>query len=416
MPTVTFSCTLAQALMTVSAQGTDDKSQKDGLIFKKTGSDDMTLPKGTYAVSIRVIGTSGKEYSLAVTEGGTMSKLEGTLPKDGKNSHLRKLTVPAIVLALLGSVAVPAVAQNRETIIQSTQQSLRTLPTVSDVQSPGLAVSFDATTKDKRGSVALAFDTPDKALTFSITASGPLDKDTGEATPVSLDGLPSDASVELAFDYFFWRTVGSPTEQLAFCQKRRQQSECDRSDFTGADLQEWDRLTGLNTSPWMFRGATSLGRSKFTVGAEPDLDPLTEHHNDWAASASVGRYSPGTGYVGAEVEYERAWEAAGKKICTPVAAVTGAIECRDVILGPPTRGASTVAKLQWRRFFRGGHMAINPMIVQDLSEKVTKLRLPVYFFADDKEGLAGGARVDWDSDSGDARFVLFVGTAIAITD
>ena len=416
MPKVTFKCGCPQSIATVHAQKTTDQSETDALIFKTSGSKDMDLSNGEYDVVYRATGTPETDFSLEVTKGGKMNKVERTLPKDGKAGGNRKLVVSALVLWYLGAPA--AYAQTADEARQAVQRGLVTLPTVADVQSPGLSVSLDATTDEKKGSVAIVFESPAEALTFGITAKGPLDKDTGEATPITLEGLPSDASAEFAFNYFHWRSPAPPGEIAAFCKKVANKDECDESDFTGANQQDYRRLLGIDSAPWMFTGSASVGRTQFKFASPTDLAAGKENHADWAVSTSAGRYSPNMGYLALEFEYQRTWEAAGaaRQICTPFTAVTGAIECRNLVVGGPTRDSSMLARLQWRRFFAGGRAAINPMVVQDLGASVTKVRVPVYFFTDANEGLAGGARVDWDSDSGDARFVVFVGTALSLVD
>jgi hypothetical protein len=294
--------------------------------------------------------------------------------------------------------------------------NMATLPTVATPTSPGYSVSFDATTTEKKGSVAIVLGTAADNKTFTITAFGPLDQNTGEATPLSLQGLGSSAGVEVALNLFHWKGVPDARGMRLYCDRKLHKEECDDTDFKGAERAEFLDLAHVNETPWLFTldGAVGRNRFKFSRTRVP-YSSEGENHNDWSLGWTLGRYTPALGYVAASYDYERTWSAAGapRQICSPVDSSTS-LECRSFVVGPPEQGTQQVVNVQWRRFLSGGKVAFNPMLGRDLEEDVTFFRLPVYFFSNDNGGLAGGARFEWRSDTREPVFVVFVGALLRL--
>ena len=95
MPTkVTFECACPTSVATVTVQRLDEPADTDGLVFKKSGSKSLDLTGGaTYALSCRVVGEPGTDFSLAVTKGAEMNAIERTLGPDGRAAANRDLKV-----------------------------------------------------------------------------------------------------------------------------------------------------------------------------------------------------------------------------------------------------------------------------------------------------------------------------------
>jgi hypothetical protein len=90
------------------------------------------------------------------------------------------------------------------------------------------------------------------------------------------------------------------------------------------------------------------------------------------------------------------------------------LKCSEAVVGPPKSATGRVATLEWRKFVPGGLAAFNPSLRRAFEEGVTAIRLPLYFFLNDKKGLAGGGRLDWRSDTEVWDFAIFVGTVLTI--
>ena len=301
----------------------------------------------------------------------------------------------------------------------ATHRALLTLPNVADVTSPGLSAAFDASKSDKEGKVAIVLSNKSESLTFGVTATGAIDKESSEAKPLDLEGLASDASVQFSVNVFQWPGRPDPSALRNFCLKKANKTECDDTDFSGQDKADFLALGYADRNPWMLSFSAEVGRSEFGFKSLQDLESHKEQHNDWIVGFEIGQYHPTRGFVAAGYDYKREWEAAGTKrrICTPlVGSVPQATECIESVIGSPDRSESSAANIQWRKFFKGGHVAINPKLIRDFSNERTALSLPLYFFKDSDGGLAGGIRTVWRSDLKSPTVAIFVGTALAIID
>lgn len=330
----------------------------------------------------------------------------------------------ALIVVLLATSVALAEAQSSSSTSSprdTVQRKLSTLPNIAAVISPGLAATFEATADDKKGSAAVAVANSSETFTFSLTASGPLDKTTRETAPLSLEGLSSGAVLELGLNWFRWKNgTGSPSDAEAFCAQKTGKPECDRTDFrTSDDRTRYDELTGVDQNPWILSATASVGRTGFKYLTAEDLQSRSEQHNDAAFGFAIGQYAPRRGYISVGYEYQRAWEAAGgaRQICLPLATSTaGSQECKSGTIGAPRLGRGHTATLQWRKFFRQGRVAVNPTVARDFEDSVTALTVPVYFFSDADGGLAGGTKLGWRSDTEAITFTVFVGTVLSILD
>jgi hypothetical protein len=316
---------------------------------------------------------------------------------------------------LAGADRASAQAAEDKAHRDNVQRDFITLPGIASVSAPSLAINVDATTDDKRGSVAVAVGDDSDSVTFSVTASGPLQEGTDEFQPLTLEGLPSAAAVEIAFQWFYWARGADPITTRQFCLDRLGRPDCGDLDFSGDDLRAYRRLKGLDSNPWLFTFSAAAGRTDFKFFHPSDLALARENHTDWAASLYGGRYSPALGYIAAGYEYERSWSPAGgaRQICVPLGMLP-ALECRSAAVGFPAQDSGHVVRGQWRKFFPGGRGAVNPIVARDFTAGITSIRLPVYFFLRGNEGLAGGARFDWRSDSDASSLVVFIGTVFSL--
>lgn len=80
----------------------------------------------------------------------------------------------------------------------------------------------------------------------------------------------------------------------------------------------------------------------------------------------------------------------------------------------PTDSTKHVIQVGWRRFSFGGRAAFDPTFEWDPANDVGSLSLPIYAFTKKNEGLAGGIRLGWRSDTDDLSAVVFVGNVLSI--
>lgn len=313
--------------------------------------------------------------------------------------------------------SAPSLTDERRVERRDKQSDLVTLPTVSNPSVPGYSVSFDASSAEKKGSVAIVVGNKDKSLSYSLTASGPLDESTAEATPVTLDGLSNAATVKTGLHWFYWHPMdASRAEKKAFCQQYRKKDLCDDTDFAGDKrlLKKFLELHGADKDPILFDVEGGVGRAAFKYLTPGDLSATEDNHTDWSVGFSLGRYTPTVGYYRVTYEFERAWQAAGRarQLCSPLSSGASTLECKSSIIGSPSRTTLQLSRIELRHFFKGGNAAINPIVSRDFEAGVTGVTVPVYFFSQANGGLAGGGRVSWRSDTKDLSFVVFVGAAL----
>jgi hypothetical protein len=99
-------------------------------------------------------------------------------------------------------------------------------------------------------------------------------------------------------------------------------------------------------------------------------------------------------------------------LSTPPAGST-LLDCVTGPIGVPKKQDSRILDLEWRRKISERH-AFSLLVSRDFKEKVTSVGLPLYIVGNDKDGLSGGIRLDWNSDDKKTTIGVFVGKAFSV--
>lgn len=89
------------------------------------------------------------------------------------------------------------------------------------------------------------------------------------------------------------------------------------------------------------------------------------------------------------------------------------LDCVTGSIGAPKKQDSRTLDLEWRRKISERH-AFSFLVSRDFKEKVTSVGLPLYIVGNDKDGLSGGIRLDWNSDDKKTTVGVFVGKAFSV--
>jgi len=331
--------------------------------------------------------------------------------------HSRFVSIALVMIAVSGTVAYAQGDSAAQAEVRGNAfQNLTTLPTIGSPNAPGFSVSFDATAAEKVGSVAVVVAPKHRDdFTFSVSASGPLSESTKSAQPLSLDGLANSAKAEAGLHWFLWRGTVNIAEGKAICKRNVGREDCDDNQITDPDERLlFLRSQAADTDPITLDVEGEYARTQFKYLNPGVYTPAKDSHSSATFSASVGRFTPGLGYLWGGYEFAHAWQAAGapRQICTPLS--TTALECVTSTVGAPSDSDEHILQFGWRRFLFHGRAAIDPVLEWNPGDEVAAVSLPVYGFTKKNEGLAGGVKVGWRSDTDDVTAVVFVGTAIGI--
>ena len=296
------------------------------------------------------------------------------------------------------------------------EQSLITLPNVSDVQRPGIFLTAQASSDDKTGTAATAIENRDGTFSVSLALSGPLDSSTKETTPLTLKGLGNSSNASVGLHWFYWPGRIDVDAQKALCQTALSKEFCKLEELADPKQRaEFIRVSHAADAPVIVNAGASVGRNGFKYLDSATLAATSIARTDWSANVSVGRYAPSTGYVAVGYEYQRRFQGGtASQICLPVGG-TSALQCKNAVVGAPRENTLNVGSVEWRRFFPGGHAALDVTVARDFSEDVTAVDVPFYFLSSPQGGLTGGARASWRSDTRDIAVAVFIGTALKLT-
>lgn len=327
-----------------------------------------------------------------------------------------QVSLVAALFSLTG-VAAPLAAQTVERGADRTAglANLTTLPGLGDLVRTGVATTFDATSADKKGRASVTVGSPTDGKTFTIAVFGPLSEATGEAVPLSFDGLSTGAGAELSVNFMRWRggSGWSAAELSEFCKANLKRDECDDSDFQGVDRVRFLDRALAHETPVVVTLTGGVSRTTFEYSLTEQFAAKKDPHDNWKLAGSVGWYSPTLGFLAVGGALQQTWVPAGKarQLCAPLDDTTS-LECRTFVVGTPTSTRQHLVTVQWRRFLPGGRVAFSPTVAFDVRNDIRHVRLPVYFFADANGGVAGGVRADWRSDTRTTALVVFIGAAL----
>jgi hypothetical protein len=295
------------------------------------------------------------------------------------------------------------------------EQSLTTLPNVSDVLRSGYYLFLEASSAARTGTATMAIENGPGSLGASLSLTGPLDHATKEALPFTLRGIPNAGTASVGIHWFHWPRRPDVFAMRQLCQRVLHKNECDDNEVTDpASRAAFIRLAHSGDAPLIANVRGSAGREAFTFADRTTLAERSEAHTDWSLALGLGRYAPGTGYVAVEYEHQQRF-AGGASTALCNVRSTSVFQCQDTVLDPPTRTTLDVGTIEWRLFFPGGRLAVNPILAHDFTGDVSSVNVPLYFLISSTGSLAGGARVGWRSDTGELGVAVFVGTALRLT-
>lgn len=331
--------------------------------------------------------------------------------------NIRCLSVAALTLAVLRPTTSWSQSAGPDTPRTRAEQSLQTLPNLSDVMRPGYFLTLQASSDSKTGTAAVAVENAAGSLTTSLSFSSPLSDATKEATPLTLRGVPNSGTASIGLHWFRWPGQPDAAAMKLMCRQVLNKEDCDDGEFKDAGQRAaFLRLSHAGDTPVILNIRASLGRAGFSYLDRATLASHSEAHNNWSAEFGVGRYAPATGYIGVGYQYQHRFEGGSStEICRPLGA-TLATQCKSSVLGAPGEKQSDIGTIEWRYFFPKGRVALSPSLARDFKGRVTAVDAPVYFLTRSTGGISGGARVGWRSDTrNDVRVAVFIGTSLGLT-
>jgi hypothetical protein len=430
MGKVTFACACAQSHVEASLTRTIDASPVADLLFEQSGKTSLDLPRGVYDFAYRAQGTPGTPFSLAVTGEATMTPIDRGLPPDGLAAGIRTLVVRALLFpAALGAFhAGAASAQDVSTAGDAggsanartqAEQSLATVPNVSDVLRAGYYLALEAASNSATGTATVAIENAAGSFSASFSLEGPLNETNGEARPVTLRGLANTGTASVGLHWFRWPRHPDVAAMRRLCEQALHKEDCDDDEFTSArDRRAFLRLARSGGEPVVVNLRARVGPTPFTYVDRITLTRESETKTEWSAGAGIGRYAPRVGYIAVEYEHQQQFDQGDSaQLCTLAggASATSIFDCRDVVVGEPSSRTREVGAIEWRGFLPGGKLAVNPSVARDFRGGIFSVDAPIYFLASPSAGLAGGARATWRSDRPGVAIAIFVGAALHVT-
>lgn len=423
---VTFTCECPQGHVEAVIQDPSGRSDAGRLLFERSGRKRLALAAGAYGVAYRAQGTARTPFSLRVASGGSMKPVDRIMPRNGQAAGARTLRVGAraLLIPLAACVLHSATASGQPVSGSSgdrrqAEQSLATVPNVSDVLGPGYYLTLQAASDARTGTATVAVENAAGSLTTSLSLTGPLDRSTKEARPLTVGGLPNGGTATLALHWFHWANRPDLAAMRQLCQRALQRDECDDDELSDpGDRRAFIRLAHSGDAPAILSIRGSAGRDEFKYVDRDSLESGSRTATSWAVALGAGRYRPGIGYVAVEFGRQRQFRTEPPaELCHTAASTTasGTLVCRTAVIGPPAGRTLDIGRVEWRHFFAGGGVAVNPSLSHDFREGASSIDLPFYCLTLSSGALSGGARASWRSDTQQVTVAIFVGTALRLT-
>lgn len=330
---------------------------------------------------------------------------------------------------------------------QAVQRQMDGSSVVGDAAGEHYEVTLEGSTKDKKAVASAAWTNEDASRTFELKTSTPLSDGTEEVEPLSFGGLPDGTTGTFTLQQFSWAEDGYNRRlKRIVCELGAKKWPCDAkdlrdtnnipilhdlssqfrstnasgrsdicavvlasggvcrvdgaNDLTNVNLHRaYLRFSGASNDPHIAGLSGTVGRKKFDFLDKDTLQDMSSSHNTLEASGYWGRYAPSNGLLLVRAGYKRKWKAGQAKpddVCRPIPGTT-ALKCKVIAIGGPKTSAEFIGSVEWRRFKRGGKLAIDPILSHDVKNNVTELQASVYFLPGDK-GLTGGVRGSWQAD------------------
>jgi hypothetical protein len=384
-------------------------------------------PDAHHALTWAVRGAPGTRYTVKITAPKEARLDRGdTFDNDEFDAGLAWFKV--LVVLLLLCAAAPAFAQGRDPVTKAVDAAALTKATTVGSDSPvdvAAKLTFEGSSKDKVATGQVGFLLGDFALT--LAASAPINSDTGAATLADLDGLKSKAngSVKLLWQHWSINDVGPALAEAcgdyaAAAGKNVKAIECGILALKKNTTPEGrEALSNIleRVKPgtlYFLGGGGKVAPEKFDFVGKSDLTGASERHISWSASAYTGLLLSSGVMLAGTYTREVAYRPGDKsQICRP-AALPGALECGDEVIGGPGAAHRTnQVSVEIRTFF-GDSFAISPRGTYDVAKKATGLALPLYFMKAAEGGIRGGITIGWRSDTKAVTASVSVGQVLGL--
>ena len=275
--------------------------------------------------------------------------------------------------------------------------------------------------------------------TMSLSLSAPLSKD-GDTSFATLDGLATGSKLEFGYTRFRGRVLTQAEDgrnPLLIEARRRCQDQspayppgCTRLDqafmqrfFTPAERDDYERgyarRTIQQSFAWSLRAA--LGYDEFDYYPLPSIGKATDRKLSWSVGGGVALFPFDRASASLDLDFQRSFEARKATTVCPIA-VGGAttVTCvpgpllgpeltEKLILAPELRYLHPISEYGLIR-----SVGFAPRVEVDLLARDLAFDLPIYFAADEKDGLTGGFRLGYLTEGKTFKFGMFVGKAFSL--
>lgn len=338
---------------------------------------------------------------------------------------MKRHLVQFTFILVISAISILAMAQEERPTPEDQTAALKEvqLPNIPDpdltgsVAKPSVDVIFEASKDDKRVEARIGFLV--NGYSLDLRLGGPTSKSSSRTVLADLDGLANDTSAELKFTRSVWNPKIDLEAKEKVCDKylktfatkdEKDQELCVSDAIKKTPLRrEWLSATKSN-QVILFGAGAKVGQQEFKFVSRDDLSKdLNEAHTDYSFSAYVGLLTNSNYFVGGNFRSERAYQADDpSQVCVPFGS-SGALLCKEVILGAPVRKNKEVGQVEFKSFLTD-RLAVGPRLSRDFKNDVTSFELPVYFLQNKADkGLNGGATLGWRSDTDDWTIQIFVG-------
>lgn len=315
---------------------------------------------------------------------------------------------------------------------QATREDLLTIETTKAPPAAALrsiltTAFLQASTKETKAIATTGIDLTSSPwnLALRLSAESPLGRSDGGTDLVDLKGLGDGTQVELALHGHWWKAPQArPSEVIDWCNRWKSSmssvADCThiRSNQVPDSLYgKFLRATGWS-EPIVFDAGWKAGRAKASYLEEGTLKSGSIDKLAHSIGADVGVFFTDVGpfrtaLLGGGYHYALDYrKSAATQICTPYG-TTGALRCRNAIIGRPKKDESGLINVELRAYFNP-RWAVNPEYVRKVDDKTWTLEMPIYFVPDAKGALIGGISPRYASDAKDWQVRVFVGKAFGL--
>lgn len=374
--------------------------------------------------------------------------------------YLSKSKREFAALALLASTALPAHAQDRVADIKSAEATARPMitSTTGDGSGSQLNSAFRLVSSTDETDATFTLSTQGEGkdgftnFSFSVTATAPLDEDTGRAAFITDAGLPGQLSLGLNLTMSFVKTddivwnddqIGaleiksnrackalpanvslSEEKLIEACQLTTPFRNREKKFLSSDELKSLvgyyqGPVNHLKSKPYFALSLNgTVGTEKFEFFDPTSLTPDEARKTSYSASASIG-YLP---HLSSKVfliggfEAKRSFSAPDDETYCATGGTGASVKCVTGPFAPPVMEQDYKLKGTVRVSFNlpfgpndGTPIGIDLSGAFDFHDDTWGMTLPVYFVLDKEGSLTGGIRAAYDSKKDDFQVGVFIG-------